>query len=164
MTALTQVIVVWLSGSVALLADTIHNFADAATVVPLWIAFALSRWQPNTRFTYGYGRVEDVACVAIVLVMTFSAIVAGYETVQRFVHPQPVDYLWAVVGASIIGFIGNQTAALLRIKVGKQIASAALIADGYHARMDAWTSLAVFCGAVGVWFGVSFLLTPWLDC
>ena len=84
--------------------------------------------------------------------MTFSAIVAGYETVQRL-HPQPVDYLWAVVGASIIGFIGNQTAALLRIKVGKQIASAALIADGYHARMDTWTSLAVFCGAVGVWFG-----------
>ncbi|HSF32614.1 MAG TPA: cation diffusion facilitator family transporter [Candidatus Tectomicrobia bacterium] len=85
--------------------------------------------------------------------MIFSAIFAGYETVQRFVHPQTVDYLWAVIGASIIGFIGNEAAALLRLKVGKQIASATLIADGYHARMDAWTSLAVFCGAVGVWLG-----------
>lgn len=152
-TALMQIVVVWLSGSVALLADTIHNFADAATAVPLWVAFALSQWKPNKRFTYGYGRVEDLAGVAIVLMITFSAIVAGYETVQRFSHPQPVSYLWAVVGASIAGFIGNEAAALLRIKVGKQIASAALIADGYHARIDGWTSLAVLFGTVGVWFG-----------
>jgi cation diffusion facilitator family transporter len=152
-TALIQVVVVWLSGSVALLADTIHNFGDAATAVPLWVAFALSRWKPNKRFTYGYGRVEDLAGVAIVLIITLSAIVAGYETVQRFLHPQPIGYLWAVVGASIIGFIGNEAAALLRIRVGKQIESAALIADGYHARIDALTSLAVLFGAIGVWLG-----------
>lgn len=152
-TALIQVVVVWLSGSVALLADTIHNFGDAATAVPLWVAFALSRWKPNKRFTYGYGRVEDLAGVAIVLMIALSAIVAGYETVQRFLHPQPIGYLWAVVGASIIGFIGNEAAALLRIKIGKQIESAALIADGYHARIDGLTSLSVIFGAVGVWLG-----------
>ncbi|MGH8475439.1 MAG: cation diffusion facilitator family transporter [Methylococcales bacterium] len=152
-TALMQAIVVWFSGSVALLADSIHNFADAATAVPLWVAFALSRWKPNKRFTYGYGRVEDLAGVTIVLIITFSAIVAGYETVQRLLHPQPVGYLWAVVGASIIGFFGNEAVALLRIKVGKQIESAALIADGYHARIDGLASLAVLFGAVGVWVG-----------
>ncbi|MGH8727948.1 MAG: cation diffusion facilitator family transporter [Burkholderiales bacterium] len=153
LTALIQAVVVWFSGSVALLADTIHNFGDAATAVPLWVAFALSRWKPNKRFTYGYGRAEDLAGVAIVLMITLSAIVAGYETVQRFLHPQPIGYLWAVVGASIIGFIGNEAAALLRIKVGKQIESAALVADGYHARIDGLTSLAVLFGAVGVWLG-----------
>lgn len=139
-TALFQVVVVWLSGSVALLADTIHNFADAATAVPLWIAFALSRWKPNRKFTYGYGRVEDLAGMSIVAIIALSAAFAGYETVQRLLHPHPVGYLWAVV-------------ALFRIKVGKQIHSAALIADGYHARVDGLTSLAVLFGAVGVWLG-----------
>lgn len=152
-TALLQVVVVWFSGSVALLADTVHNFADAATAVPLWVAFALSRWKPNNRFTYGYGRVEDLAGVVIVLIIAFSAVVAGYESVQRFWHPQPVGYLWAVVGASLIGFIGNEAVALLRIKVGKQIGSAALVADGYHARVDGLTSLAVLFGAAGIWLG-----------
>ncbi len=152
-TAIIQVVVVVLSHSVGLLADTIHNFGDAATAVPLWVAFALSRWKPNKRFTYGYGRVEDLAGVAIVLTILFSAIVAGYETVLRFLHPQPVSYLWAVVAASIVGFIGNEAVAVFRIKVGKEIESAALIADGYHARIDGWTSLAVLVGAVGVWLG-----------
>ena len=152
-TALVQIVVVILSGSVGLLADTIHNFGDAATAIPLWVAFALARWKPTRRFTYGYGRVEDLAGVAIVLTITFSAVVAGYETVTRFLHPQPVGYLWAVMIASIIGFIGNEAVAVFRIKVGKEIQSAALIADGYHARTDGWTSLAVLFGAVGVWLG-----------
>ncbi|MGH8743773.1 MAG: cation diffusion facilitator family transporter [Burkholderiales bacterium] len=152
-TALLQAVVVLFSGSVALLADTIHNFGDAATAVPLWIAFALSRWKPNQRFTYGYGRMEDLAGVAIVLTIAISAIVAGYVTVQRFLHPQPIGYLWAVVAASIVGFIGNEAVAVFRIKVGKEIKSAALTADGYHARVDGWTSLAVLFGAMGVWLG-----------
>lgn len=152
-TALMQVVVVWLSGSVALLADTIHNFADAATAVPLWIAFALSRWKPNQRFTYGYGRVEDLAGMSIVAIIALSAAFAGYAAVERLLHPEPVSYLWAVVAASIIGFLGNEGVALFRIKVGKEISSAALIADGYHARVDGLTSLAVLFGAVGVWFG-----------
>jgi cation diffusion facilitator family transporter len=152
-TALIQIAVVWLSGSVALLADTIHNFGDAATAVPLWIAFALARWKPSKRFPYGYGRVEDLAGIAIVLTITFSAVVAGYESVQRFLHPQPVSHLWAVVAASIVGFLGNEAVAVFRIKVGKEIDSAALVADGYHARIDGLTSLAVLFGALGIWLG-----------
>jgi cation diffusion facilitator family transporter len=152
-TALVQVVVALVSGSVGLLADTIHNFGDAATAVPLWAAFALARRKPIKQFSYGYGRVEDLAGLAIVLIITVSAIVAGYETVQRFLHPKPVGYLWAVALASIIGFGGNEAVAVLRIKVGKEIESAALIADGYHARVDGWTSLAVLFGALGVWLG-----------
>jgi cation diffusion facilitator family transporter len=152
-TALLQIVVVLLSHSVGLLADTIHNFGDAATAIPLWIAFMLSRWKPNEKFTYGYGRVEDLAGMAIVLTIFVSAVVAGYETVQRFLHPQPVGYLWAVMAASVIGFVGNEVVAIFRIRVGREIESAALIADGYHARIDGWTSLAVFFGAVGVWMG-----------
>src|SRR6266498_1548985 len=105
------------------------------------------------RTSYGYGRVEDLAVVAIVLTITFSALVAGYETIRRFIHPQPVGYLWAVMAASIVGFIGNEAVAIFRIKVGKEIQSAALVADGYHARIDGWTSLAVLFGAIGVWLG-----------
>lgn len=152
-TALFQAAVVWYTGSVALLADTIHNFGDAATAVPLWIAFAFSRRKPNKKFTYGYGRVEDLAGMSIVAIIALSAVLAGYEAVQRLLHPQPVGYLWAVVAASVIGFLGNEAVALFRIKVGKQIHSAALIADGYHARVDGLTSLAVLFGAVGVWLG-----------
>ncbi len=149
-TAFFQAIIVFLSGSVALLADTIHNIGDAATAVPLWIAFTLARRKPSNRFTYGYGRVEDLAGVAIVLTILFSAIIAGYESINRFFHPQPVTYLWAVIIASVIGFFGNETVAQFRIKVGKEIGSAALIADGHHARIDGLTSLAVLLGAVGV--------------
>ena len=152
-TAVFQVVIVWLSGSVALLADTIHNFGDAATSVPLWIAFAFSRWKPSKQFTYGYGRVEDLAGLAVVSIITFSAVVAGYESVQRLLAPQPISHLWAVVVASIVGFIGNEVVAVFRIKVGKEINSAALIADGYHARVDGFTSLAVLFGALGVWLG-----------
>src|SRR6266581_4372035 len=95
-TAVFQLVIVIFSGSVALLADTIHNVADAATAIPLWIAFSLARRQPSRRFTYGYGRVEDVAGLMIVLTILFSAIVAGYESVNRLLRPQPVEYLWAV--------------------------------------------------------------------
>ena len=152
-TALLQVVVVWLSASIALLADTIHNFGDAFTALPLWIAFRLARRSPSKRFTYGYGRVEDLAGVAIVLTILLSAILAGYESVRRLLEPQTVEYLWAVVAASVIGFLGNEGVALFRIKVGKEIGSAALIADGYHARADGLTSLAVLLGAIGVWLG-----------
>lgn len=153
LTALIQIIIVYFSHSVALLADTIHNVGDAATAIPLWFAFRLARWKPSKRFTYGYGRVEDLAGVAIVLTIVFSAIVAGYEAINRFFHPQEVTHLWAVVVASIIGFLGNEAVAVFRIKVGKEIGSAALIADGYHARTDGFTSLAVLLGAFGIWLG-----------
>lgn len=152
-TAIFQVVVVLLSGSVALLADTIHNVGDAATAVPLWVAFTLARRKPSKRFTYGLGRVEDLAGVTIVLIILLSALVAGYLSIDRFLHPQAVEYLWAVIIASVIGFLGNEAVAIFRIKVGKEIGSAALIADGYHAGVDGLTSLAVLFGAVGVWLG-----------
>lgn len=152
-TALFQIVVVVLSGSVALLADTLHNVADAFTALPLWIAFALARWRPSRRFPYGYGRVEDLAGVVIVLTIVISALGAGYEAVHRLLHPQPVAYLGAVLLAGLIGFVGNEAVAIWRIKVGKEIDSAALVADGYHARIDGLTSLAVLVGAVGVWLG-----------
>ncbi|MCL5022716.1 MAG: cation diffusion facilitator family transporter [Nitrospirae bacterium] len=152
-TAVFQVVISLFSGSVALLADTIHNIGDAATAIPLWFAFTLARKKPSQRFTYGYGRVEDLAGVAIVLTILFSAIVAGYQSVDRLLHPQKVEYLWMVIIASIIGFLGNEAVAIFRIKVGKEIGSAALIADGQHARIDGLTSLAVLFGAIGVWLG-----------
>jgi cation diffusion facilitator family transporter len=152
-TAVLQVFVVFVSGSVALLADTIHNFADAATAIPLAIAFWFARRQPSARFTFGYGRVEDLAGVAIVLTILATAIVAGYESIQRLLHPQDISHLWAVIAASIVGFLGNEGVAIFRIRVGREISSAALVADGYHARVDGWTSLAVLFGAVGVWLG-----------
>ena len=152
-TAVFQVVVVLLSGSVALLADTIHNVGDAATAIPLWVAFTLGRRKPSKRFTYGLGRVEDLAGVTIVLIILLSALVAGYLSIDRFLHPQAVGYLWAVIIASAIGFLGNEAVAQLRIKVGREIGSAALVADGHHARVDGLTSLAVLFGAVGVWLG-----------
>ena len=152
-TAAFQVVISLITGSVALLADTIHNIGDAATAIPLWFAFTLARKKPSQRFTYGYGRVEDLAGVAIVLTILFSAVVAGYQSVDRLLHPQKVEYLWAVIIASIVGFLGNEAVAIFRIKVGKEIGSAALIADGQHARVDGLASLAVLFGAVGVWLG-----------
>ena len=151
--ALIQVVVVVLSGSVALLADTIHNFADAATAIPLGIAFALARRGATRRFTYGLGRVEDLAGLLIVLTIAASAAIAAYEAIGRLMHPQPVEMLWAVMAASVVGFVGNEAVAIFRIRVGRQIGSAALVADGYHARVDGWTSLAVLLGAIGVWAG-----------
>ncbi|WP_011307122.1 cation diffusion facilitator family transporter [Methanosarcina barkeri] len=152
-TAVLQIFIVYISGSVALLADTIHNFGDASTAIPLAIAFSLARRKPSKRFSYGYGRVEDLAGVIIVFLILFSAIVAGYESVNRFFSPQPIEHLQAVVVAGIIGCVGNELVAQFRMKVGKEIGSAALIADGYHARVDGFTSLAVLIGAAGIWVG-----------
>ncbi|GAC1430531.1 MAG: cation diffusion facilitator family transporter [Thermoanaerobaculia bacterium] len=152
-TALVQIVVYYQSSSVGLLADTIHNFSDAATAVPLWIAFTLSRSRPSNRFPYGLGRVEDLAGVTIVFVILFSAVAAGYESLQRFFHPVTVGHLYAVMVASMAGFLGNEGAAIIRIRAGKEIESAALIADGQHARVDGFASLAVLFGALGVKLG-----------
>jgi cation diffusion facilitator family transporter len=152
-TAFVQVIIVYVSGSVALLADTIHNFGDALTAIPLWIAFVLVRRKPNNRFTYGYGRVEDLAGAFIILVILVSAVTAGYKSIDRFIHPTTVRNLWTVVAAAFIGFLGNEGVARFRIKVGKEINSAALVADGKHARVDGLTSLGVLIGVLGIWMG-----------
>jgi cation diffusion facilitator family transporter len=152
-TAAVQMAVVAASGSVALLADTIHNIGDATTAIPLWIAFALARRKPTSGFTYGYGRVEDLAGLAIVGIILFSALVAGYQAIDRFIHPQAIAALGWVAVAGVVGFVGNEAVAVFRIRVGREINSAALIADGYHARTDGLTSLAVVIGAIGVWLG-----------
>ncbi|AZO31064.1 cation diffusion facilitator family transporter [Mesorhizobium sp. M1B.F.Ca.ET.045.04.1.1] len=152
-TAALQIVVVVFSGSVALLADTIHNVADATTAIPLWIAFVLARRKPTRTFTYGLGRVEDLAGIVIVLIILASALVAGYEAIDRLLNPRPVRFLGWLAAAGVIGFLGNEAVAVFRIRVGREINSAALIADGYHARTDGLTSLAVVVGAIGVWLG-----------
>jgi cation diffusion facilitator family transporter len=152
-TAALQLVVVYVSNSVALLADTIHNIGDAGTAMPLWIAFLLARKKPTQTFTYGYGRVEDFAGIVIVLIILFSALVAGYEAIDRLFHPRPVVQLGWLAAAGVLGFLGNEAVAVFRIRVGREINSAALIADGYHARTDGLTSLAVVIGAFGVWIG-----------
>lgn len=152
-TAVLQLIVVFMSGSIALLADTIHNFADALTAIPLWLAFYFSKRKPNDRFTYGYGRLEDLAGLFVILMILGSALSAGYFAMDRLLHPQPLQNVPIVFVASVIGFLGNEAVAIYRIKTGKQIGSAALVADGYHARTDALTSLAVIPAVLGAWMG-----------
>src|SRR5829696_9852113 len=152
-TAAAQLVVVLFSGSTALLADTIHNFADALTAVPLWIAFVLVQRAPTRRYTYGYGRAEDLAGVFIVAMIALSAGLAGFQSIRRLIDPQPITDVGVVLAAGILGFIGNEAVAIYRIRVGRKIGSAALVADGLHARTDGFTSLAVAAGAVGVMAG-----------
>ena len=157
-TALLQAVVVALTGSVALLGDTLHNVADALTAVPLLVAFWLARRPANDRFTYGYGRAEDLAGLFVVAMIALSSILAGWEAIRRLLHPQDVTHVWAVAAAGVIGFLGNEVVAQYRIRVGRQIGSAALVADGLHARTDGFTSLAVVAGAAGIALGL-----PWAD-
>lgn len=152
-TSLLQLVVFLFSGSVALLADTIHNFSDALTAVPLWVAFVLSRRAATRTYTYGFGRVEDLAGLFIVAMVALSAVVAGVESVIRLFQRQPLSNLGWVLAAGLIGFAGNEIVAIYRIRVGKEIGSAALVADGVHARTDGFTSLAVVGGVIGVWLG-----------
>jgi cation diffusion facilitator family transporter len=149
-TAVLQALVVTVSGSVALLADTIHNLADALTAVPLWFAFVLGRRAANRRYTYGYGRAEDLAGLFIVAMIALSAVLAGVEAIRRLLDPQPIEHVGWVAVAGLIGFGGNELVSVYRIRVGRQIGSAALVADGVHARTDGFTSLAVLAGAGGV--------------
>jgi len=152
-TAVVQLLVVLVTGSVALLADTIHNFSDALTAIPLWIAFVLGRRVASRRYTYGYGRAEDLAGLFIVAMIALSAVVAGYESVRRLLDPEPITNIGVLIAAGVIGFAGNEIVAGYRVRVGRKIGSAALVADGLHARTDGFTSLAVVVGAVGVLAG-----------
>lgn len=152
-TAVIQAFLVLLTGSVSLIADTIHNFSDALTAVPLFIAFRLGRRAANRRYTYGYRRAEDLAGLFIVLMIFASAVVVLWESVDRLFNPRELEYLGVLFGAGVVGFAGNELVAIYRIRVGRQIGSAALVADGRHARADGFTSLAVAASAVGVWLG-----------
>ncbi|MFI6051566.1 cation diffusion facilitator family transporter [Streptomyces violascens] len=153
LTAVIQAVIVGLSGSVALLGDTIHNATDALTAVPLGIAFAVGRRAANRRYTYGYGRAEDLAGIAVVLTIAVSSAVAAYEAIDRLLHPRDITHPWAVAVAAVAGFLGNEWVARYRITTGRRIGSAALVADGLHARADGFTSLAVLLGAGGVAIG-----------
>jgi cation diffusion facilitator family transporter len=156
-TAVMQLVVAMVSGSAGLLADTIHNFADAATALPLWLAFTLSRRPPDRRYGYGFGRAEDLAGVFVVLVIAVSSAIAAWESFDKLIHRHEVQHVAWVAVAAILGFAGNEVVAQLRIRAGQRIGSAALVADGYHARTDGFTSLAVLVGAIGSWLGVSIL-------
>jgi cation diffusion facilitator family transporter len=152
-TAVVQVVIAVVSGSVALAADTIHNFSDALTAIPLWIAFALGRRAATRRYTYGYGRAEDLAGLFVIGMITLSAIIAAYEAIRRLLHPVAIGHVGWVAAAGVIGFLGNEVVATYRIRTGRRIGSAALMADGLHARTDGFTSLAVLFGAGGVALG-----------
>ena len=153
LTAIFQVVIVTVSGSVALLADTLHNFSDALTAIPLWLAFNLSRRSSNRRYTYGYGRAEDLAGALIVGMILASAVLIFYQSFQKIIDPQPLVHAGWVAAAAVIGFAGNELVAIFRIRIGKEIGSAALVADGMHARTDGITSLGVLLGVIGVWLG-----------
>lgn len=153
-TAALQGAVVLLSGSVALLGDTLHNLADALTAVPLGIAFLLGRRPATRAYTYGFGRAEDLAGLVIVLVIAGSAALAGVTAIERLLHPQPMSHPGWVLAAGVIGFLGNELVARYRISVGRRIGSAALVADGLHARTDGFASLAVVLAAAGSWAGL----------
>ncbi len=152
-TALLQLLIVGATGSVALLADTIHNFTDALTAVPLLVAFRLARRPPTRRYPYGFHRAEDLAGIVIVAMILLSALVAAAEAVRRLIHPQPVDHVVWVLVAGLVGAAGNEAVAAYRIRIGRRIGSAAMVADGLHARTDGLTSLAVVGSALGVMAG-----------
>lgn len=152
-TASIQAVIVGVSSSTALMADAIHNFADALTSIPLWLAFSLSARPATKRFSYGLNRSEDIAGLAILFVIFASACVAGYESVLRLIDNTLPTHLGVTSLAAIVGFLGNELAAIYRIRMGKRMGSAALIADGQHARIDGFTSLAVLIGVAGTWMG-----------
>lgn len=157
-TALLQSVLVVFTGSVALLSDTIHNFTDALTAIPLWIAFSLGRKPHNRRYTYGYHRAEDLAGVVIVIAIGLSAGGVAWESIQRISNPRELDFAIWVIVAGVIGALGNELVARYRRRVGLRIGSAALVADADHARADALTSLAVVVAGVGALAGL-----VWVD-
>ncbi len=153
LTAGIEGFVVVLSGSVALLGDTLHNVADALTAVPLLVAFRLARRPPTKRYTYGYGRAEDLGGLFVVAMIALSCLLSAVVAIDRLVHPRQVSHLGAVAAGAVVGFVGNEVVARYRIRVGRRIGSAALVADGLHARTDGFSSLAVLLGAGGVALG-----------
>ncbi|MEV6303101.1 cation diffusion facilitator family transporter [Actinoplanes sp. NPDC051861] len=152
-TAAVQALIVAYSGSVALLGDTVHNVTDALTAVPLGIAFLLGRRAATRAYTYGYGRAEDLAGVVVVAVIAGSAVTTAWLAVDRLLDPRPMTHLPWVFAAGLVGFAGNELVARYRIHVGRRIGSAALVADGLHARTDGFTSLAVVLAAGGALAG-----------
>lgn len=157
LTTILQIVIVYMSGSVALFADTVHNLGDSLNSIPLLIAFYLARRAATRRYTYGFGKAEDVAGIFIVLSIAFSAGVALWQSFSKLINPEPMTNLGWVAAAAIIGFIGNEAVAMFQIRVGRKIGSAAMVADGLHARTDGLTSLAVLIAVIGTYFGFPIL-------
>ena len=157
LTTALQVVIYTASGSVALLADTVHNLGDALNSIPLLIAFYFARRMANRRFTYGYGRLEDIAGVFIVISIGFSAAYILVESFQKLINPRPLQNLEWIALASLVGFVGNELVALMQIRVGRRIGSDAMVADGQHARIDGLTSLAVLIAVLGTLIGLPIL-------
>lgn len=157
-TALLQIAIVWLSGSVALLADTLHNLGHLATTIPLIIAFRLGRRAPTRRYSHGFRRAEDLVGLLIGAMIALSAALIVWESVRALTSARDMTHLGWVLAAALIGAAGNELVAIYRIRAGRRIGSAALIAEGQHARTDALTSLAVVVGVIGAWMGL-----PWID-
>lgn len=153
-TAVLQIVIVWLSGSIALLADTVHNLGHLVTTIPLIVAFRLGMRSPTRRYPYGFRRAEDLVGLLIGLVIAASAVLIVWESVRALAHPRELSHLGWVLAAALVGAAGNEGVARYRIRVGRRIGSAALVAEGQHARTDALTSLAVLVGAGGAWLGL----------
>src|SRR5438067_4477366 len=152
-TAILQMAIVAISGSIALLADTLHNSGHAVTTIPLVIAFRLGRRAATKRYSYGFRRAEDLAGVLIALVIAASVVLILWESIDALINPHPITNLWWVFAAGIVGAAGNEIVAVYRIRTGRKIGSAALIAEGHHARIDGLSSVAVVVGVIGVWLG-----------
>ncbi len=157
LTTALQVFIYAASGSVALLADTVHNLGDALNSIPLLIAFYFARRAANRRYTYGYGRLEDIAGIFIVISIGFSAAYILIESFQKLVEAKPLQNLEWIALASLVGFLGNELVAIMQIRVGRRIGSDAMIADGQHARIDGLTSLAVLIAVLGTLIGLPIL-------
>jgi len=153
LTALVQAVVVWFTGSVALLADTVHNFSDALVALPLWLAFSVSKKKPTASYPYGFYRIEDLVGLGVLLAIAASGLWTGYESIQRIIHPAVPQNIFLGIAAGLIGGLGNEVVARYRLKVGKEIHSHALMAEGHHARVDALTSLGVVVGLAFVALG-----------
>ncbi|MFP4636556.1 MAG: cation diffusion facilitator family transporter [Nitriliruptoraceae bacterium] len=153
-TAVLQLAIALVSGSVALLADTVHNAADAMTSIPLWIAFVVGRRIHSRRYPYGLRRAEDLAGVFILLMIAASALWIGWESITRLLEPTPMRHTGWVFAAGVVGVVGNEVAAIVRIRVGRRIGSVALVADGYHARTDTFASFGVIVAVIGTWLGL----------
>ncbi|WP_257181375.1 cation diffusion facilitator family transporter [Corynebacterium cystitidis] len=152
-TAGLQIVIVWLSGSLALLADTVHNISHLITTVPLLMAFYLSRRKPTYKYPYGLKRAEDLAGLLISLVIVATIVLIFVESIAALTRPPELTHIGWVFAAGLIGFLGNEFVAIYRIRSGQRIGSAALIAEGQHARADGLSSIAVVVGVIGVWLG-----------
>jgi len=157
LTTLVQVVLYSLSGSVALLGDLLHNGIDVIGTGIVWMAFGMTRRRPSDRFSFGYHRFEDIAGLAVVLLIAASAAVVLYEAATSLGGSPAIERPWVVLAAGLVGLVGNEGVALFKIRAGKRIGSAALVADGHHSQADGLSSAGVVVAAIGLLVGLDWL-------